>query len=143
MAFIFWAALGTLDIVSMATGEVVPASQVKTVQHLEGGIVSFIHVKEGDFVQLGQPLVVLEPTSSDADVGELQVRLTSLRVQIARLEAQLSGWDEPKYDARLISDYAALVRQSQERLPFKLDVGRVNSSNKRRPFFSVVMQLTR
>ena len=56
--FIFWAALGTLDIVSMATGEVVPASQVKTVQHLEGGIVSFIHVKEGDFVQLGQPLVV-------------------------------------------------------------------------------------
>ena len=97
--FIFWAALGTLDIVSMATGEVVPASQVKTVQHLEGGIVSFIHVKEGDFVQLGQPLVVLEPTSSDADVGELQVRLTSLRVQIARLEAQLSGWDEPKYNA--------------------------------------------
>ena len=56
MLFAFWLRrysfsgqrfLGTLDIVSMATGEVVPASQVKTVQHLEGGIVSFIHVKEG------------------------------------------------------------------------------------------------
>ena len=115
VVFIFWAALGTLDIVSMATGEVVPASQIKTVQHLEGGIVSFIHVKEGDFVQLDQPLVVLEPTSSDADVGELQVRLTSLKVQIARLEAQLAGWNEPKYDAQLISDHAALVRRSQER----------------------------
>ncbi len=112
---IFWAALGTLDIVSIATGEVVPASQVKTVQHLEGGIVNLIHVKEGDFVQLDQPLVVLEPTSSDADVGELQVRLTSLKVQIARLEAQLAGWNEPKYDAQLIANHAALVRQSQER----------------------------
>jgi len=115
VAFIAWAALGTLDIVSMATGEVVPSSQVKTVQHLEGGIVNRILVREGDSVKEGQPLVVLEPTSSDADVGELQVRLTSLKVQIARLEAQLNGKDAPDYADELVRQHPILVRQSRER----------------------------
>ncbi len=115
IAFIVWAALGTLDIVSIATGEVVPSSQVKTIQHLEGGIVNSILVREGDSVKEGQSLVVLEPTSSDADVGELQVRLTSLKVQIARLEAQLKGAKAPNYADELVRQYPVLIRQSRER----------------------------
>ena len=115
IAFIVWAALGTLDIVSIATGEVVPSSQVKTIQHLEGGIVNSILVREGDSVKEGQSLVVLEPTSSDADVGELQVRLTSLKVQIARLEAQLKGEKAPNYADELVRQYPVLIRQSRER----------------------------
>ncbi|HEC91319.1 MAG TPA: HlyD family type I secretion periplasmic adaptor subunit, partial [Alphaproteobacteria bacterium] len=38
VGFIIWASFGVLDIVSVAMGEVIPSSQVKTVQHLEGGI---------------------------------------------------------------------------------------------------------
>ena len=51
----------TLDIVSMATGEVIPSSQVKTIQHLEGGIVREIHVREGESVREGQLLMKLSP----------------------------------------------------------------------------------
>ena len=91
IVFGFWANLSTIDIVSMTTGEVVPSSQVKSVQHLEGGIVRQILTKEGDTVQLNQPLVVLEPMANSADVGELQVRLTSLRTKISRLKGFASG----------------------------------------------------
>lgn len=113
VAFGLWASVRTLDIVSMAPGEVVPASQVKTVQHLEGGIVRQILIREGDLVSAGQSLVELEPTTSSADVGELQVRLTSLRIEISRLEAQTGGLKEPNFEAELIADHAAQVRQAR------------------------------
>ncbi len=85
IGFLAWASIGTLDIVSMAQGEVVPSTQVKSIQHLEGGIVRKIEVKEGERVKTGQALVILEPTASGADVGELKVRITSLRIEITRL----------------------------------------------------------
>lgn len=87
VGFAIWASLSTLDIVSMAEGEVIPSSQVKMVQHLEGGIVREIKVTEGQEVKAGQPLVVLEPTVSSADVAELRVRLRSLETDIAQFEA--------------------------------------------------------
>lgn len=115
VSFGIWSAVATLDIVSMATGEVVPSTQVKTVQHLEGGIVRKILVKEGDEVKSGQSLVVLEPTASGADVGELKVRLTSLRVEIARLEALTSNAEEPTFDPDLIKNHPELVNQTRKR----------------------------
>ncbi|KAF0112629.1 MAG: membrane fusion protein LapC [Rhodospirillaceae bacterium] len=62
VAFWVWAASSPLDIISMASGEVVPAGQVKIIQHLEGGIVHEILVREGSRVTAGQSLVILEPT---------------------------------------------------------------------------------
>jgi adhesin transport system membrane fusion protein len=111
VSFISWAAFSTLDIVSMATGEVIPSSQVKTVQHLEGGIVSKILVREGEEIRKGQPLIELEPTTSTADVGELKVRLTSLNVQIQELKSRLNHDSAPKFDAETIKNYPGLVRE--------------------------------
>ncbi|HJO74937.1 MAG TPA: HlyD family type I secretion periplasmic adaptor subunit [Rhodospirillales bacterium] len=68
-----------------------PSTQVKKIQHLEGGIVRKILVREGDTVKQGQPMVNLEPVSSGADVNELNVRVTSLRAEILRLNAEASG----------------------------------------------------
>ena len=111
-AFFAWATIGRLDVVSTATGEVIPSTQVKSVQHLEGGIVRDIHVKEGDAVVEGQPLVSLAPTQSDADVQELTVRIQSLKADVARLEAEAAGAAEPKFPDDLIRDNAALARQT-------------------------------
>ncbi|MBF0173796.1 MAG: hypothetical protein HQL83_10165, partial [Magnetococcales bacterium] len=58
-----WAHWGVLDIISLAEGEVSPSGKVKKVQHLEGGIVRSIHVREGDAVGQGEELVTLEPTA--------------------------------------------------------------------------------
>ena len=110
VAFGAWAYIGKLDVVSMAQGEVIPSSQVKNVQHLEGGIVRAILVKEGDLVAQGQPLVELESTSSGADVGELEINLTSLRAEIARLDAEATGKSKPVFDKDLVARYPDLVR---------------------------------
>jgi len=93
VSFFIWAAVSPLDIVSDAVGEVVPSSKVKRIQHLEGGIVRKINVREGDRVTEGQPLVDLEATASDSTVAELTVRVTSLKAEVSRLEAE-SRWFE-------------------------------------------------
>lgn len=111
-AFFAWAAVGQLDVVSAAMGEVIPSTQVKSIQHLEGGIVREIHVKEGDVVGEDQPLVSLAPTSSDADVQELTVRIQSLKADIARLEAEAAGTPEPKFPDELMRENINLVRQT-------------------------------
>ncbi len=86
-----WAALGHLDIVSQAEGQVVPSSRVRTVQHLEGGIVREILVHEGLVVAAGQPVIILEQVVTDTYFEEVQSRIVSLRLDIARLEALRQG----------------------------------------------------
>jgi len=113
LGFIIWALVGVLDIVSVAIGEVIPSSQVKTVQHLEGGIVREIMVREGDNVKKGQPLVTLETTSSGADLGELKVKATSLKIEAARLEAEIGGLNEPVFSEELKKAYPGLIDQAK------------------------------
>jgi adhesin transport system membrane fusion protein len=115
VSFIIWASTSTLDIVSMATGEVVPSSQVKTVQHLEGGIVSEILVREGELVKQGQKLVVLAPTASSADVKELEVRLAGLEIEIARHESLLALKKGQIYSEEIKKKYPRRVKQSIQR----------------------------
>jgi len=91
LAFFLWSALFPLDMVSSAQGEVIPASQVKMIQHLEGGIVSEIYVKEGERVTREQPLVALESTAFSADAGESRMRIGGLMAEVLRLQAEAAG----------------------------------------------------
>lgn len=112
--FFLWAVIGRLDVVSFAVGEVVPSSQVKTVQHLEGGIVADIQVREGDQVKAGQPLVVLESTASGADVEELNVRIAALTADVARLDAEVMGNVEPQFPEGFVEANRDVARQALE-----------------------------
>jgi len=114
MSFLVWAYFSGLDIFSMAQGEVVPSSKVKNVQHLEGGIVQRILVREGQRVKKDEALVELQATASDADVRELNVRITSLKIEGARLEAEMSGRDKVTFSEDLIREHPDLVSQAQE-----------------------------
>jgi adhesin transport system membrane fusion protein len=109
VGFLVWAGFGTLDVISQAAGEVVPSSQLKSVQHLEGGIVSEIMVREGETVARDQPLVSLQATASGADVGEMTIRLATLRTTVARLEAEAAGAAEPAWPVDLRRDHPDLV----------------------------------
>jgi len=92
-----WSAYGRLDVVSPALGEVVPSTQVKEVQHFEGGIVREFLVREGEAVEAGQAILVLEPVRSDSDVQEIATRIAALKADIARLSAEREGAAEPAY----------------------------------------------
>jgi adhesin transport system membrane fusion protein len=108
-----WMALARVDVVSQAPGEVVPSSQVKRIQHLEGGIVQRILVREGQEVSEGEPLVELESTASGADVGELAVRETTLRMRVLRLEAETNRAQSIAVPADLLESHPQVVVESQ------------------------------
>ncbi|WP_419782110.1 HlyD family type I secretion periplasmic adaptor subunit [Maridesulfovibrio sp.] len=112
LCFFGWACFFQLDIVSQAEGEVIPSSRVKPVQHLEGGIIRKINVREGENVTKGQELVVLEATASDSNVEELEVRVTSLRVNIARLEAEDKELVAPEYPRDIYEKFPSLIERS-------------------------------
>ena len=88
---ITWANVTSLEEVSVAMGEVVPQGKVHVIQHLEGGIVENIYVKEGDRVKVGTPLVRLNLATSGVNRAELVVRLDAQMLIKARLEAQAKG----------------------------------------------------
>lgn len=91
IAAIAWAFFARLEEVSVATAEVVPQGRVKVVQHLEGGIIQDIFVQEGDLVVEGDPLMQLDLASSGTNREELQARLDSELLVLARLRAEANG----------------------------------------------------
>ena len=114
IAFGAWAWRGQLAIVSVAEGEVVPSTQVKTIQHLEGGIIREIKIREGERVKTGQSLITLESTASGADVGELKTRIVGLKIEIARLKAAASNAKKPIFPPDLIKSYPRLIEEANK-----------------------------
>ena len=85
--FGIWAAFAPLDGAVIAMGEVVSSMNRQVVQHLEGGVVSKILVKEGDHVTKEQPLVHLNSTAAQANLGVIKEKLLVLLATEARLLA--------------------------------------------------------
>ena len=128
LGFALIASFGKLDIVSVATGEVTPSSQIQYVQHLEGGIVREILAIEGAIVKKGQELIVLESIQRGADVDELQLRLNALAIDEARLKAEIDGVDELSFPAefekthsRNIAEAMQLFMARRDRLAIELE----------------------
>lgn len=97
-----WAFQAPLAGAAIAPGVISPEGHRRTVQHLEGGIVSAIHVKEGDVVTAGQVLLTLEDVAARARLEEISSRYAHMLARAARLTAELHGsgqLDEIESDA--------------------------------------------
>lgn len=84
---LIWAAMTDLTEVARAQGEIAPSGQVKVVQHLDGGMVSEIKVVDRTLVEQGQEVLLINGSQSIADLLQMEVRLTSLRLKAERLAA--------------------------------------------------------
>ena len=113
VAFGVWAYTGTLDVVSMAQGEVIPSGKVKQVQHLEGGIIREIKVSEGDQVMQGQSLVELEQIRSGTSMEEMDMRVNTLSVDVLRLTSQLSGKTDINFPPEIARSNPQLASEAQ------------------------------
>ncbi|EKD54374.1 MAG: Type I secretion membrane fusion protein, HlyD [uncultured bacterium] len=82
-----WASVASIDEVAVTYGEIVTATKVSQVQHLEGGIVNKVLVKEGEHVQKDQLLATLDDTTTKAELQQLQARKISLLADISRIRA--------------------------------------------------------
>lgn len=88
-----WACIGHIDIIATAQGKVVPTGRVKVIQPLESGIVSAIHVADGDKVREGQVLIEMDQTISRADRDRARYDLIRARLDAARLSALRAGFN--------------------------------------------------
>ncbi|MBF0261428.1 MAG: HlyD family type I secretion periplasmic adaptor subunit [Magnetococcales bacterium] len=114
VGMMIWGTYGMLDVVSYAQGEVIPSTMLKQVQHLEGGVIRRILVREGETVRKGQHLVELESVASDSDVGELTARIASLEVDNARLLAEAGGADKIPFTPTMKKNHPDLVARAEE-----------------------------
>jgi epimerase transport system membrane fusion protein len=86
--FGLWAFIAPIDGAALAPGFVTVKSHKKTVQHLDGGIVSQLLVKDGDIVKAGDLLLTLDGTENKAQLEITRGQYLTLLAQVARLEAE-------------------------------------------------------
>ncbi|MCA1404167.1 HlyD family type I secretion periplasmic adaptor subunit [Ensifer sp. IC3342] len=96
-----WAATTELSSAIVAGGVVVVDDNVKKVQHLTGGIVGELLVREGDRVNAGQVLIRLDGTTVRANLAIVESTLAQLYARRARLQAERIGADSFEVDKDL------------------------------------------
>lgn len=84
---VIWAWATQVEEVASAVGEVIPAGLIHDVQHLEGGIVSEIRVRDGDRVQQGDLLLGFAPSAVDAELEQMRIRRATLEMETERMRA--------------------------------------------------------
>lgn len=90
-----WTCFGTVDIVVVAPGKLIPSSRTKTIQPFETGVVRSIEVHDGQLVKTGDPLIMLDTTMSAADLEHMKGDLLAARFEAARLKAALTHTGDP------------------------------------------------
>jgi HlyD family type I secretion membrane fusion protein len=97
-----WVAFAPLSGAIVAPGFVKVDLNRKVVQHLEGGIVREIKVRDGERVRQSQPLVIIEDVRVDASVDLLGIQLVAERSRAARLMAEASYTAKPAFPAEIL-----------------------------------------
>ena len=112
-----WGYFAPLDGGAVAPGVINPDSGKKTIQHLEGGIIAEMRVREGETVTIGQPLVVLESTQARAAHESLVQQRWSLLARKARLDAESAERNRIEWPPELLSagrQIRSIVEAQQE-----------------------------
>lgn len=129
-----WASITKLESAAIAPGVVIAQSNKKTVQHLEGGIVREIFIRDGDQVQEGQILLRLDDTQARASLDTILSQETVAKIQEARLLAERDRTGEIKLPdsirarakepeiARAIEDQKGNLRERFVYLNSQIDV---------------------
>jgi len=107
-----WAAFSRISGAVIAPGFIGVESKIKTIQHLEGGIVEKIFVGNGDVVKAGDPLLRLDDATLRAKLNIVSNNLLELLARRARLEAELEGRASIEFPKEILDKTAsALVRR--------------------------------
>ena len=114
-----WAMTAPLNGAVVATGVVKVEGNRKSVQHLDGGMVKELRVREGDKVKLGDVLIVLDDNQARAEFEVLSQQATVLRASEERLRAELTrapAMSVPEdLHARMGESYVADIWKAQIR----------------------------
>ncbi len=92
-SFIGWAAWAEINEVTKGDGKIVPSGRTQVIQHLEGGIIAEINVREGDIVNQDQVVMRIENIAAESQLQEKMQRQITLKAEQTRLQAEALGQD--------------------------------------------------
>ena len=125
---VLWAILGKIDIIATATGKLMPASNIKTIQTLVDSEIEEIYVQEGQYVKEGQDLIKFNQTEVLANISRVENENEALEIAVARLKALLTDDPEanfiynPEIDEYLIKMHKDLLKIQMTEKKAKIDV---------------------
>ncbi len=88
-----WGCIAPLDGAVIGSGRIVAEDRNRVIEHLEGGILRQLNVREGDQVKAGDELVILDDVKSSSQLSANQLQLAIYQVQLARRRAEVNGLD--------------------------------------------------
>jgi hemolysin D len=86
---LLWASFGSVDVIAIAQGKIVPTGRTKIIQPLEAGVIRAIHVHDGQKVKAGEVLLEIDPTINGSERDRLKQDYMHALLDIARLKAAL------------------------------------------------------
>ncbi|WP_273785780.1 HlyD family type I secretion periplasmic adaptor subunit [Brucella intermedia] len=89
--FVSWSATMPLARAVIADGKIAAVHHNIHIQHLEGGLIEKVNVREGDYVRAGTILYNLDPTEIRTNVNRLSKKIVSLKASVLRLTAERDG----------------------------------------------------
>lgn len=108
-----WAAFAPLESAALAPGVVTVKTYRKTVQHLEGGIVKDLLARDGDIVEAGAPLIILDGTQIRAEYEMTKSQLVAAQAMDARLKAERDDLQAVDFSSMIERD-SSRAREAQE-----------------------------
>lgn len=91
LLLLLWSSIGKIDQVTRAQAQIIAAERTQLVQSSDGGVLTQLHVKEGDVVVAGQLLATLQKERAEAAVSDSSAKVAALNITLARLHAEVYG----------------------------------------------------
>lgn len=135
-----WSATAKLSSAVISGGTVLVVESVKVIQHLDGGVIRAINVKEGQFVTAGDVLLRLDDVQIRTEQSILGWQLAELLARQARLVAERDGAQQITFPDDFLMRFpeAGLILQGEQQL---FDSTRRNRNSQREQLLLQVAQL--
>ncbi|WP_108892947.1 HlyD family type I secretion periplasmic adaptor subunit [Palleronia abyssalis] len=130
--FGYWASFSTLSGAIVVQGRIEVERNRQIVQHVDGGMVSELLVDEGDHVEKGQTLAILDAALLDTQLAAARIELAEYQARRARLEAERDDAAEVTFDADLAAaaadndDVADIVEGQADLFQARRDTAKSN-----------------
>lgn len=114
IAFIIWSSIATINLHVRGIGKIIPSGKVRSIQHLEGGIINSILIKEGQIVKQGDVLFQLENVRAESERKEIEVALSALSIKKTRLQSERDFEETVKFLEEIETNYPEITAAEKE-----------------------------
>jgi len=112
LVLVAWASVANVSQVTRAPVQLISAGRIQSIQSPDGGVLTQIHVKEGDPVRNGQVLATLEKARAQAAVSDVSAKVAALKITLTRLQAEV--YEKPLQFSKDLLKYESYVRNQTD-----------------------------